>query len=169
MRKTSTARLRRGLPLGKPALPLGAGAACPSANYRYHSNSNAQCPLQYPQISRTSTPPVSPDDLNETVHLADSHDWHRRNVVVNGNPVFHRQCRTCRRDFVMAADAGCWRAVHIGLLRFDFLDEETNRRWVSEDCPGWQIAEDINDPPSAESGPSSPALRVSEKRMNRRS
>jgi hypothetical protein len=29
-----------------------------------------------------------------------------------------------------------WRAVHVGVLSLDFLDDETTERWVSEDCPG---------------------------------
>jgi hypothetical protein len=32
-------------------------------------------------------------------------------------------------------DDGEWLAIHVGVLKFDFFDEETTGRWVSEDCP----------------------------------
>jgi len=78
-------------------------------------------------------------------YLQESHQWVRRKVKIDGTTIFHRQCRTCRRDFVMSAGKGYWVAVHVGLLGFDLLDEETNHRWVSEECPGRQIPEEIND------------------------
>jgi len=45
----------------------------------------------------------------------------------------------------MGAQAEGWRAVHVGLLDFDFLDQETGRRWLSEECPGQQLPEEVND------------------------
>ena len=78
-------------------------------------------------------------------HLSDSHRWMRRKVKLGNTLVFHRQCISCRRDFVMNTDGGPWRAVHVGLLGFHCLDEETSRRWASEACPGRQLPEEIND------------------------
>jgi hypothetical protein len=73
-------------------------------------------------------------------HLSDSHQWVHRKVEIDGKTLFHRQCTACGRDFVMGAETGGWRAVHVGLFEFDFLDEETDERWVSAECPcpGWR-------------------------------
>jgi hypothetical protein len=88
-------------------------------------------------------------------NLPKGHNWVRRKIIrrtfirrklkVDGQAVFHRQCRICRRDFVLSAEVGAWRAAHVGLLGFDFLGEETNQRWLSEECPRRQVPEEIND------------------------
>ncbi len=80
-----------------------------------------------------------------TRHLSVSHDLIRRRVRVHGKIFFHRQCKICRRDFVMPPYTGEWRATHVGLLGFDFLDDETNQHWVSDPCPGQQLPDEIND------------------------
>jgi hypothetical protein len=77
-------------------------------------------------------------------HLPDSHSWARLKFKIDGRIFFHRQCKTCRRDFVMTGDRD-WGAAHVGLLGFDFLDEETSRRWLSEQCLGRAIPEEMND------------------------
>src|SRR5262245_29860240 len=69
-------------------------------------------------------------------HLSTTHLWSEQQVTIDHRTFFHRQCQICDRDFVRALDEGEWRAVHVGGLRFDFLNEETCRRWVSENCPG---------------------------------
>ena len=69
-------------------------------------------------------------------HLSTTHLWSEQQVTIDHRTFFHRQCQICDRDFVRAVDEGEWRAVHVGGLRFAFLNEETTRRWVSEDCPG---------------------------------
>jgi hypothetical protein len=79
------------------------------------------------------------------VQLSGSHHWARRKVRIGGKTFFHRQCIACRRDFVISGSTGGWQAAHIGLLGFDFLDEQTNRKWVSNECPGRQIPHEIND------------------------
>jgi hypothetical protein len=71
-----------------------------------------------------------------SAQLSDSHHWIRRKVRIAGQTFFHRQCIVCRRDFVMSRSTGGCQAAHIGLLRFDFLDEHTSRQWVSNECPG---------------------------------
>ena len=81
----------------------------------------------------------------KSTDYSSNHHWIRRKVEVEGKSVFHRQCVACRRDFIMDADARCWRAVHVGLLGFDFLDDETTRRWLSQECPGRQLPDEIND------------------------
>ena len=68
-------------------------------------------------------------------HLSTTHLWSEQQVSINGRTFFHRQCAICRRDFARSWDEGEW-AVHVGVLRYDFLDDETTNRWISEDCPG---------------------------------
>ena len=65
-----------------------------------------------------------------------NHRWSRRQVQIDGRTFFHRQCLVCRREIAKPSDDAEWRAVHLGVLEFDLLDEGTTRRWVSEDCPG---------------------------------
>jgi len=77
--------------------------------------------------------------------LSDSHKWIFRKIEIEGKRVFHRQCMACGRDFIMEPNTEGWRAVHVGLLEFDSLAEETSRRWLSEECPGHQLPEEIND------------------------
>jgi hypothetical protein len=77
-------------------------------------------------------------------HVSTSHRWSRRQVQIDGRTFFHRQCLVCRRDFARPSDDGEWRAVHVGVLSLDFLDDETTRRWVSEDCPGRQLPGEQN-------------------------
>jgi len=69
-------------------------------------------------------------------HLSTTHLWAEQQVSIRGRTFFHRQCQVCDRDFVRSLDDGEWRAVHVGVLSLDFLDDETTQRWVSEDCPG---------------------------------
>ena len=78
-------------------------------------------------------------------YLPHGHDWVSRKVKVDGKTFFHRQCKTCRRDLVRLAETGYWRAVHVGLLGFDSLGEDTNRRWLSEECPRRPIPRENND------------------------
>jgi len=69
-------------------------------------------------------------------HLATTHDWSEQEVQIDGCTFFHRQCQVCLRDFARSSRDEEWRAVHVGVLKFDFLEDEITRRWVSEDCPG---------------------------------
>lgn len=69
-------------------------------------------------------------------HLSTTHLWSEQQVSINRRTFFHRQCQICDRDFARSRDDGEWRAVHVGVLSLDFLDDETTKRWVSEDCPG---------------------------------
>jgi|GraSoiStandDraft_43_1057313.scaffolds.fasta_scaffold1972918_1 hypothetical protein len=78
-------------------------------------------------------------------HLSDSHRWIGRKLNLSGQTMFHRQCIACRRDFVMSAGTGGWRAVHVGLFGFDFLDEETTHQWTLGECPGEELSDEIND------------------------
>jgi hypothetical protein len=48
----------------------------------------------------------------------------------------HRRCQRCRRDWVIEPGAVEWVAVHACVFEFVTLDGETNRRWLSEPCPG---------------------------------
>ena len=78
--------------------------------------------------------------------LPDGHEWiMRREVKIGGQTFFHRQCRRCWRDFVTLPDLKEWIAVHVGVFTFDFLDDEINRKWLSESCPGRQLPDELND------------------------
>jgi hypothetical protein len=59
-----------------------------------------------------------------------------REVKIAGEMYKHRRCERCRRDFIILPGGSEWTAVHVGLLEFTPLDAETNRRWLSEECPG---------------------------------
>src|SRR5260221_3241405 len=74
-----------------------------------------------------------------------SHDGSRREVKLSGQVYFHLHCKRCGRDFVKVTDVPGWRAVHIGIFRFDFLDDLTTKRWVSEECTGQPRMAEMND------------------------
>src|SRR5215472_1858416 len=69
-------------------------------------------------------------------HLSTSHLWAEQQVSIKGRTFFHRRCQICERDFARSLVEGEWRAVYIGVLSLDFLDEKITQRWMSEDCPG---------------------------------
>ena len=73
-----------------------------------------------------------------------NHSWLRRPIQINGRTFFHRQCLVCRRNFARLEDDPEWRAVHVGVLNLDFLDDETTQRWVSELCPGRPLPGEAN-------------------------
>jgi hypothetical protein len=66
---------------------------------------------------------------------AKGHDWIERNVTLAGETILQRQCKLCRRNFVLQNIEEGWRAVEVGALEFKPLDEETNALWLSEHCP----------------------------------
>jgi hypothetical protein len=68
--------------------------------------------------------------------VSNNHLWSEQKVSIKGRPFLHRRCQVCERDFARAVVEREWRAVHVGVLSLDFLDDETTQRWVSEDCPG---------------------------------
>ena len=78
-------------------------------------------------------------------HLSTTHLWSEQQVTIDHRTFFHRQCQICGRDFVRSLNEGEWRAVHVGVLKFDFLNEETTRCWVSDDCPGRRLPGEGND------------------------
>ena len=77
-------------------------------------------------------------------HLSTTHLWAEQQVSIDGRTYLHRQCRVCGRDFVRYLNDGEWLTVHLGFLKFDFLDEETTRRWVSEECPARRLPGEEN-------------------------
>ena len=81
--------------------------------------------------------------MNE-INLLRNHKWIQNQITIGDRTFFHRQCEICRRDLAMLVDDGKWRAVHIGALDFDFLDDNTTRRWTREDCPGVELPQDAN-------------------------
>lgn len=73
------------------------------------------------------------------------HHWALREVRINNQTFFHRRCRVCGRDLArLSEDGEEWRAVHVGGFKFDFLDEKTTLRWVTEGCPGRRLPGEAN-------------------------
>jgi hypothetical protein len=77
--------------------------------------------------------------------VSTGHHWLRQQVRIDGQTFFHRQGLLCWRDFARSSADAEWRAVHVGVLKYDFFDEEPTRLWVSQDCPGRQLLGEGND------------------------
>src|SRR5215469_14487444 len=55
-------------------------------------------------------------------HLSNTHQWAKQEVSIKGRQFLHRRCQICERDFARAlGEEEIWRAVHVGVLSFDFL------------------------------------------------
>ena len=76
--------------------------------------------------------------------LSDGHKWRVHEVRLDGQTFVHRQCLVCRRDLVIPPGGGEWKAVHLGGITFDFLDDEITQRWAAESCPGMMLAHEAN-------------------------
>jgi hypothetical protein len=74
-----------------------------------------------------------------------THDYTARLVKLEKQTYLHQHCISCGRDFAKRIDAAEWSAVHVGIFRFDALDEDTSKRWLSEKCPGQHLASEYND------------------------
>jgi hypothetical protein len=77
--------------------------------------------------------------------FSESHEFVSREVNLEGRLFVHRNCRICGRDFVKQSGGPDWRATHLGMFRFNLLDELTNRRWLFDECPGKQLKAEEND------------------------
>jgi hypothetical protein len=71
------------------------------------------------------------DDVWNSHDLVPDHE-----VKVVGQTYRQRRCERCRRNFVIPPGDSEWRAVYVGVFEFTLLDDKTNRRWLSERCPG---------------------------------
>jgi hypothetical protein len=76
--------------------------------------------------------------------LSTTHRWWKREVQIDHRTILHWHCKICGRDFTRPRTDSEWKAVHVGGLNFDLLDEETTQRWVSQDCPGRRLAGEAN-------------------------
>jgi hypothetical protein len=74
-----------------------------------------------------------------------SHDCNARLVKLGDQSFLYQHCIACGRDFVKRIDAAEWSAAHVGIFRFNLLDEFISRRWLSEKCPGQALAAELND------------------------
>ena len=74
-----------------------------------------------------------------------SHEGSPRIVQLEDQTFHHLHCIRCQRDFVRQSDTTDWKATHLGVFRFNLLDDDTNRRWASEPCPGVPRAAELND------------------------
>ena len=86
--------------------------------------------------------------------FSNSHDYTARLVKLEKQTYLHHHCISCGRDFAKRIDQAEWAAVHVGIFRFNALDDVTNRRWLSEMCPGQHLASEYND--RRRSGPNRP-------------
>ena len=75
----------------------------------------------------------------------ESHQCNGREVQIDGQTFLHLHCRRCGRDFAKRVDGTEWRAVHLGIFQFNLLDELTQKRWTSEECPGQPRMAELND------------------------
>jgi hypothetical protein len=74
-----------------------------------------------------------------------SHNGDIRKVQLADRSYLHFRCRNCQRDFATEAEPAEWKAAHIGIFRFNFLDELTTKRWTSERCLGQPLLAEVND------------------------
>ena len=74
-----------------------------------------------------------------------NHHGEVRKVQLSGRSYLHFRCRNCQRDFATEAETPAWKAAHIGIFCFNFLDELTTRQWISEKCPGQPLLAEVND------------------------
>jgi hypothetical protein len=78
--------------------------------------------------------------------LPEGHEWiSKSDLQIQGMSFSHRQCVRCGRDFAKLSAAAEWSAVHVGVFKFNSLDENTTHRWFSERCPGYRLPEEMND------------------------
>ena len=68
-------------------------------------------------------------------HLSTTNLWSEQQVSINSRTFFHRQCQICGRGFARSLDDGEWRAVHVGALSLDFLDDEITKRYAVNALP----------------------------------
>jgi len=75
-----------------------------------------------------------------------SHAWIARQLeFVPGAPLIQHICANCGRNFVEEIRTGNQYAVHVGVIRFNRLSEETTARWLADSCPGRRLESDKAD------------------------
>jgi hypothetical protein len=81
----------------------------------------------------------------ERRHPLQTHVWADdvpHQITQDGKIIFHHRCVRCGRDFVEPTDGTGWQAAYVGVLRIEPLADSVTERWVTEDCPGWLLADD---------------------------
>ena len=75
-----------------------------------------------------------------------SHAWIARQLeFVPGAPLIQHSCANCARNLVEGIRTGDRYAVHVGVIRFNRLSEETTARWLAASCPGQRLESDKAD------------------------
>ena len=75
-----------------------------------------------------------------------SHAWIARQLeFVPGAPLIQHICANCGRNFVEEIQTGDRYAVHVSVIRFNRLSEETTARWLADSCPGRRLESDKAD------------------------
>jgi hypothetical protein len=113
--------------------------------YRKLAKTTRQACFVDPSFYETGVRKTGSEVIMARLYTSTTHDWSEQEVKIEGRTFFHRHCQICMRDFARSSCNEEWRAVHVGLLKFDLLDEETSRRWVSEDCPRRPLPGEQND------------------------
>ena len=80
-------------------------------------------------------------------HAPQTHVWSvgitPRQVLQDGQTIFHRHCALCWREFVRGIDGVAdWEAAHAGVFRIERLAKHVTERWLSEECPRRVLRED---------------------------
>jgi hypothetical protein len=74
-----------------------------------------------------------------------THTWlladGRQLELESGQPLVHRMCTVCKRNFVFDIAAKEWYAAYPRMFDFERLVSVTHR-WLSEACPGRYLASD---------------------------
>jgi hypothetical protein len=77
--------------------------------------------------------------------MPDGHQWSERKFEHNGKSYSHRQCKNCRRDFVIGGVFIRWTAVYVGVFEFAPLEDEVSFRWLAEPCPRRPLPHERNE------------------------
>ena len=76
----------------------------------------------------------------------ESHAWIARRLELDpGARLVQHICANCGRNFVEEIRTGTVYAVHVGVIRFNRLAEETTTRWLAALCPGRRLKSDQAD------------------------
>jgi hypothetical protein len=76
--------------------------------------------------------------IMEIEGLPKGHHWLTREGKLQDKPFVHQHCLRCGRNFVRQ-DEGEWQAIHLGIFKFQPLDDITAKNWLNQKCPGHKL------------------------------
>jgi hypothetical protein len=90
-------------------------------------------------------PAQEPSDRDPSTEPSSTHTWllleGRHLEIEAGEPLLHRFCTTCRRNFVCELSSRKWHAVLPRIFDFEHLDQVTEQ-WLKETCPRQYLTTD---------------------------